>query len=383
LKIAQIIPHFHGIGGIQVCVHNISERLAKNGHEVFIFCRKDRSSKTFSYHKEVFHHFRYTPYLHHIGKWWMNNYIKRLQNKHQFDIWQINGGYPYGILLGDFFLSAKIPCVLRCSGEDIQMHRESNYGVRLHPKIDRLIKKNYRKFSAFVAITETVKQEYSKIGIPDKKIKVIPNGVDIHRIQTSSNSHDILKKHDIPKHAKVILSVGRNHPKKGYSLIPNILKNVLDSGVEAYWIVIGTGSRRLTGKNILGDRVDRLILVDALSIESGKYDIPSDELIAYYNSAHVFAMTSFIETFGIVLIEAMAAGLPVVCFNVPGVRDVMNSDCGTMCNAGNCDAFTDAIINILATDEKSNLHEHCRNYATRFSWDDIAEQYLELYKSLI
>lgn len=72
-----------------------------------------------------------------------------------------------------------------------------------------------------------------------------------------------------------------------------------------------------------------------------------------------------------------------VCFDEPGVRDVMNSDCGTMCNAGNCDAFADAIINILATDEKSNLNEHCRNYAMRFSWDAIAEQYLDLYKSLI
>ena len=345
MKIAHIIPHFHGIGGVQVCVHNISERHARKGHDVRVFCRKNHSNPGLSYKKEPFLHFRFTPRTFPIGKWWMSHYITRLQNKHQFDVWQINGGYPYGILLGDFF-STKIPCVLRCSGEDIQVDLESNYGVRLKPVLDRSIKKDYKKLSTYVAITETVRQEYIKIGIPDKKIKIIPNGVDFKRISGATGTNDIRKQYNLPEPAKVILTVGRNHPKKGCRFISEILKQILSQGVDAYWIVVGKGSARIPGIEVLKGDLDRIICVEAISFDTDGYEIPSDKLIRYYKSADVFAMPSHIETFGIVLIEAMAAGLPVVCFDVPGVRDVMNTKCGTACELGDIDSFAHALNRI-------------------------------------
>ena len=94
-------------------------------------------------------------------------------------------------------------------------------------------------------------------------------------------------------------------------------------------------------------------------------------------------MTSLLETFGIVLIEAVAAGLPVVCFNAPGIRDVMTPDCGIICPMNDIKAFADAIFRLVKREESQVLTEDCHSYAERFSWDIISDKYMELYSYLL
>lgn len=392
MKIAQLIPHFFsGVGGLQVCVHNICKHHVKNGAEVYVF-HSDAPLKGFSSYytlKRIFNSNidrifqKFSTKFYPFSKYIVIFYVDKLQKKYNFDLWQINGGYPCGAFLVDYFRSKKIPCVLRCSGDDIQISEEFDYGVRRNPRIDRIIKENYRKYTALVAITETVKEEYKKIGVPDENIELIPNGVDFERIATFPSTDHIRKKHNIPFNAKVILTVGRNHPKKGYSLIPEILRRILGHGLDVYWVVIGKGSSLIERQKILNKDMDRLILIEEISFGCNKYDIPSDELIQYYKSADLFAMTSMLETFGIVLIEAMAAGLPVVCFDAPGIRDVMNPECGAVCKYGDTESFTQAIIKIVSEKSSAALSARCHEHARQYSWDIIADQYLSLYNSLL
>lgn len=384
MKIAQLIPHFDKLGGIQVCIHNISERIARKGHQVHILCKAHLDSNArYSYDKITFIHFKFSPINYFIGQLWAHSYVAVLQKKHQYDLWQINGGYPYGTALASYFQSRHLPAVLRCSGEDIQTDRDIGYGVRLNPKIDCLVKENYKKYSSLVAISETVKNEYLSIGVSESNIALIPNGVDVDRIAGRNRLDEIRVKHNIPSQSKVILSVGRNHPKKRYGMIPSVLKKLIDKGIDAYWIVIGRGCTRIDGSNLMGEELHRLILIEAISFEKGKFDIPSDELIDYYKCADVFAMTSYIETFGIVLIEAMASGTPVVCFDVPGVRDVMNAEFGIICDSGNEHQFVEAIAKITSSKESNTISDQHRQYTKKFSWDSITEKYLSLYESLV
>jgi len=385
MKIVHLIQQlFTSTGGLQVCLHNICQRHSHTGIDVHVFCcdAKAQSIST-DYKVNNFFNFRAITQLYPITKFLIAAYASRLQEKYKFDIWQIYGGYPYGAFLADFFQMNKIPCVLRCSGDDIQINEELGYGVRLNPKIDRIIKKNYLKYPALVAITETVKDEYKKIGVSDKNINLIPNGVDFERIANFAFTDHIRRKHNIPHSAKIILTVGRNHPKKGYSLIPDILRRILDHGLDVYWIVIGRGTSRIGGREILNKDSNRLILIEEISFSGNKYDIPSDELIQYYKSADLFAMTSMLETFGIVLIEAMAAGLPVVCFDAPGIRDVMIPECGEVCEYGNVESFTQAIIKIVSENNHAALTARCQEHASQYSWNIIVDQYMTLYKTLL
>jgi len=271
---------------------------------------------------------------------------------------------------------------LRCSGDDIQINKEIGYGVRRNPKINRIITENYKKYSEVVAITDTVRQEYLKLKVSSERIKLIPNGVDIDRLQGISKQ-DIRKKHCIPPDSTLILSVGRNHPKKGYALIPNILNMVLNQGIDAYWIIIGRRSSEMKEEIKSLSLSDRIILIEEIEITGSSYDLPPDELIHYYHGADLFAMTSLLETFGIVLIEAVASGLPVVCFNAPGIRDVMTSDCGIICPMNDIKAFADAIFSLVKREESQVLIERRNSYAERFSWDIISDQYLKLYSYVL
>lgn len=385
MKIAHLIPFFfNGVGGLQVCVHNICKHHVNNEADVYVFHSGTLPQEfTPSYTLKKIINLRLPTIIYPFSKYLITLYVAGLQKKYNFDVWQVNGGYPHGAFLADYFKSKKIPCVLRCAGDDIQISEEFGYGVRLNPKVDRIIKKNYRKYSALVAITETVKNEYKKIGVSDKNINLIPNGVDFERISKFPTTNYIRKKHNIPPSAKIIISVGRNHPKKGYSLIPDILRRILDYGFDVYWIVIGRGSLRIEGGEILNKDRNRLILIEEISFSGKKYDIPSDELIRYYKSADLFAMTSMLETFGIVLIEAMAAGLPVVCFDAPGVRDVVIPEGGAICEYGNVESFTQAITKIVAENNLAALAARCREHASQYSWNIIADQYLTLYKTLL
>jgi len=384
MKIAHLIQQlFTNIGGLQVCLHNICQRHSHTGIDVHVFCcdAKAQSIST-DYKVNKFFTFRAITQLYPITKSLIAGHVSRLQKKYKFDIWQIYGGYPYGAFLADFFQKNEIPCVLRCSGDDIQINKEIGYGVRRNPKVNRIISKNYNKYPAVVAITDTVRQEYQKLRVSSERIRLIPNGVDIGRLQGISKQ-DIRKKHGIPPDSTLILSVGRNHPKKGYVLIPDILNMILNRGIDAYWIIIGRRSSEMKKDIKFRSLSDRIILIEEIESTGRSYDLPPDELIHYYHGADLFAMTSLLESFGIVLIEAVAAGLPVVCFNAPGMRDVMTPDCGIICPLNDVEAFADAIFSLVKREESQVLIERCHSYAERFSWDIIADKYLELYSYLL
>lgn len=383
MKIAHLTPHFFNkIGGLQVCVHNISERHSNQGCHVTVFHNGEaRPSFQTSYVLHHFFCFRLITKTYPLSKWIIEYYFKSIQDKNGYDIWQVNGGYPYGVILADFFKKRNIPCVLRCSGDDIQISQELNYGVRRNPKIGKLIEANYKKYSSLIAISDTVKGEYEKIGVPAEKIRSIPNGIDLDRVERLDGDKKRIKKcHEIPDSAKIILTVGRSHPKKGYGLIPKILSYLVDSGEDCYWVVIGKGVSELKSKKTTKITKKRLILLEEIGAQgSGMNDIPSDELICYYKAADVFAMTSLIETFGIVLVEAMAADLPVVGFDVPGVRDVVSADRGILCTPNDLEEFARALKTFL------NSSGHRRNLPaiSKYSWDSIADEYLRLYRELL
>ena len=395
MKVAHLLPSYFGItGGLQVCVHNISTQHTKSLHEIHLFTidnLPDNNLSGFNYNLHKMFPFRFVHITYPLSKFIVARYIDSLQKKYKFDLWQINGGYPYGALLIDYFRKNNIPCVLRCSGDDIQISEEFEYGVRRNKRVDRIIRKKYKKFPVAIAITKTVKNEYLKIGVPEKNIILIPNGVDYNRIVNLSVKQKIRKKYNIPDNALFILSVGRNHPKKRYSIIPKLLNNLLSKDINAFWMIIGKDVSKIKKEEDLKEKVDNLILIEEIGCNNStlknhnqNYTIPSDDLIEYYKSADVFAMTSMLETFGIVIIEAMASGLPIVCFDAPGVRDVMKKTCGIICRNGDNLAFYEALEKFAtcSTEKRKLISNACIENAKKYSWDIIANQYLSVYQNL-
>ncbi|MFA6292660.1 MAG: glycosyltransferase family 4 protein, partial [Victivallales bacterium] len=332
MKIAHLIAQFYPyFGGAEICVHNICRTLSDSGHSATVICTTPPAEEKPELNYDIIHLFPKTCGLLGkmplIGKVYLEYELSMLQRKHKFDLWQVTMGYPLAIYAVDFFRRNKIPCVLRCCGEDIQKYPEIGYGYRLDDKIDALARRNYPLFDGFVALTPSVMAEYLDIGIPENKIRIIPNGVNTAKfaeIKLKSERAAVRRKYGLSETKLLILTVGRYHPKKGFDDIPKIAKILSDNNMAFDWAVVGKNCGQIADKfpecSGLGIRT-----IENFAKSGGEvFSLPSEELIELYCAADIFVLPTLIETFGMVLVEAMAAGLPIVTTDAPGVRDVIS-----------------------------------------------------------
>jgi glycosyltransferase involved in cell wall biosynthesis len=394
MKIAHLIAQFYPyFGGAEICVHNICRTLSDNGHDATVICTTPPADKKPDINYDIIHLLPKTcgllgkiPF---IGKLYLEYALSKLQKKHKFDLWQVTMGYPLGIYAVDFFRNNKIPCVLRCCGEDIQKYPEIDYGYRLDSKIDSLVKDKYPLFNGFVALTPDVREEYEKLGIPREKIRIIPNGVDsakFARIKSSINKAGVKRKYGFSADKPLLLTVGRYHPKKGFDLIPEIAK-ILDCGnMKFEWAVVGKGCGGLDEK-IPSSAKYRIKTIENFARSGGtSFSLPSDELVELYCAADIFVLPTLIETFGMVLVEAMAAGLPIVTTNALGVRDVIDDGInGLKVPVKNPGAVANMVSSIMKNPELSSKLSNNSIHQSRdfYDWDIVTGKYIVLYEEIL
>lgn len=393
MKIGYLISNYlPKIGGAEACIHNLAGGVIKNGHEAVVMTpRRGMGDAAFKY-KVV----RLNPLLNRLffsnfslGRLCLRYLLGRLQRKYRFDLWQITIGYPLGAASVDFFNENGIPCILRCSGEDVQVDPEIKYGYRLNENIDRIIRENYRKFTAMVANSESMKKEYLLLGISEDKITVIPNGVDCARFvpQPDFNREDIRKELGVKSHQKLILTVGRNHPKKGFKRIPRIIKRLAESGLDFKWLLVGKNSleiKVLAEKEGVGAyMIAHEELGPGISL-GGELEVPQDKLIHYYQASDIFVFPTLLETFGIVLLDAMAAGLAIVTTNAPGVNEMIEHGVnGLKSGIKDYENMADLIMKVFSDKElQKRLGRNALSTAKGYDWSAVVNRYIELYKKI-
>lgn len=109
------------------------------------------------------------------------------------------------------------------------------------------------------------------------------------------------------------------------------------------------------------------------------------ELAAMYASCDVFVFPSTTETFGNVVLEAMASGLPVITVDSGGVKDsIIDGYNGIICRPRDADSFTRAIIKLLnAENQISSMAKNARKYALTKSWESVFNQLINDYYSVL
>lgn len=394
MKIAHLIPQFYPyFAGAEICVHNVSRMLSDNGHTSIVICTTPPADKKPVLNYDIIHLFPKTcgllgrmPF---IGKYYLEYELSRLQRKHKFDLWQVTMGYPLGIYAVDFFKKNKIPCVLVCGGEDIQKYPEIGYGYRLNDKIDSLVKNKYPLFDAFVAYTLDVKKEYENIGVPAEKIRIIPIGVDtakFARIKSSIDRIAVKRKYGFSGDSPLLLTVGRYHPKKGFDQIPEIAEKLDRGNIKYEWAIVGKGCDKLNEK-IPSQSKSRIKTIEKFARSGGvSFSLPADSLIELYCAADIFVFPTLIETFGMVLVESMAAGLPIITTNAIGVRDVIrHEENGLAVPVNDPNAVAEAIGLVLKDKSLSaNLSSIAlKEAAETYDWRTVTEKYSELYRCLL
>ncbi|MBL7071872.1 MAG: glycosyltransferase [Candidatus Omnitrophica bacterium] len=390
MKIAHLISnYFPNIGGAQACVHQVANRTVDKGHSAVVITPTPGDGRDDDYNYEIL---RVNPLInrflfinYHLGKIYLERMLDGIQKKYRFDLWQVTVGYPLGAASVDFFNRNGIPCVLRSAGEDIQMLPELNYGYRLNKAIDARVRDNYRKFSALVTAGDSTKNDYLSIGVPEGKISILPNGVDYAKFRTEIDRRAVRDELGIKEDEKLILTVGRNHPKKGYRHIPQIIKKLLAEGLRFKWLLAGKDCeviRSLAETEGHGGHLIVRELAPGYS-KNGDPQIPNEKLIEYYRASDIFVFPTYIELFAKVIIEAMAAGLPIVTTNAPGVDSLIrNNENGLICKAADAGCMAVSVSRLFSDKALADrLGKNALLEAKNYDWSRISDGYLDLYEN--
>jgi glycosyltransferase involved in cell wall biosynthesis len=292
--------------------------------------------------------------------------IIRIKRDCDFNIIDAHYVYPDGfaaVLLGRFF---KRPVVVSARGSDI--HLFANF-----PLIRKLLQYTLSKANRVISVSQALKEAIIRLKVPEKKILVIPNGVDLTKFYPVSKGES-RSKLGLPD-KRVILSVGALIPGKGFHLLIKALKILTEEFNEKnlYLVIVGEGKfrKKLEEQVVLLNLNNQVRLVGA---------IPHCQLNLWYSAADLFCLVSDREGWPNVLLESLACGTPVIASNVWGIPEIIVSDqMGILTNRDEQEIAQGISLAL----KKSWQSETIVRYAREKTWDKVALSLSEVFASVL
>lgn len=383
-------------GGQNVYVRQVGEALGQQGWQVDMFTRKASASDA-----EIVEHSpncrtirlvagpeEFVPRQEIYG--YLPEFVEQLQK------FQEQQQYYYPLVHTNYWLSAKVGMELKKHQSIQQIHTYHSLGavkynsVKVVPTIatTRLnVEKTCLETAERIVATSPQEREHMRSLVSSKgNIDVIPCGTDIDRFGHVSR-RDARRQLDIDPAALVVLYVGRFDERKGIETLVRAVGQSMLRGLANIQLVIAGGSRPGQSDGIERDRIEGI--VDELGMRdftSFPGRLGDDDLHLYYAAANVCVVPSHYEPFGLVAIEAMASGTPVVASDVGGLQyTVVSEKTGLLCPPQDDEAFAKAIDRILSQPHwQLQLGKAARKRVEqKFSWQGVAAQLSELYEELL
>jgi glycosyltransferase involved in cell wall biosynthesis len=211
--------------------------------------------------------------------------------------------------------------------------------------------------------------------LPAAKIGVIPNGVDAAQFAAAIPAD--LTPFGIPKGSRTVLYVGRLDQQKGPSVLLEAMKEVLPAHADLHVLFVGDGPLREKLRAWVGEKK----LDSRVHFVGRRDDVPS-----LLRSATLFVLPSLWEGLPNVVLEAMAAGLPVVAADVEGISElVVHEKTGLVVTPDSPSRLAAAIAWYLEHRERAQQMalEAQRNVVECFTWDHVTTQYEQIYSQLV
>lgn len=218
-----------------------------------------------------------------------------------------------------------------------------------------------------IAISELCRQSIADVyGIPKQQIPCIYNGIDVKRF---THVEEYMCKDDIQ-----FVAIGRLSAEKNYSLMLSAFADVRNRFPETKLVIVGDGELR----EELEQQCVKLNIKDAVFFTG---NIPNVE--KYLWSSQVYLMSSDYEGLPLTVLEAMAAGLPIISTRAGGVVDVVEHEKnGLLINCGDRAGFAAAMERLITSPELCKQFSDCSvSLAQKYSIESCAERYKELYLS--
>lgn len=345
--VGQFPPH---VGGVGVHIHTLSKKLVEEGHEVYVITYP---------HKEI----KDIDGIHVIGTKGLNipgvrglmfkmnakKALEELLEKEDIDI--IHGHYlfPAGAAAVEVGKEHGIKTYVTAHGSDMfELYKKQLF-------MRSPVKKVLRDADGVFAVSNALKHEIIATGVTGiaNKTKLSWNSVDINKF--SSKANDSFKKENKLEDKPIVLFVGNLIKRKN---VESLLEAKKVSQSDYYLVIVGDGPlfKKLSKK------------VEEENIHDVIFTGSRNDVENIIPSCDVLVLPSYSESFGLVLIEALACGKPVIGSDVGGITEIINNDVGLLVNPNKVSSIAKAIDTIIGDDDfRLILSLNARNRAIDFS----------------
>ncbi|MBW4651286.1 MAG: glycosyltransferase family 1 protein [Kastovskya adunca ATA6-11-RM4] len=305
-------------------------------------------------------------------------------------------GIEYSLVHTNYWLSAWVGMEWKKRQKISQVHTYHSLGAVKYQSISAVpmiattrlgVEKAVLESAERIVATSPQEKEHMRSHVSTKgNIDVIPCGTDVERFG-SIDKPAARAALDIDPEALLVFYVGRFDPRKGIETLVRAVGQSQLRNTDKLRLIVGGGSRPGQSDGIERDRIEGIVaelgLTDIVSFPGRLAD---EVLPAYYAAADVCVVPSHYEPFGLVAIEAMASGTPVVASDVGGLQfTVVSEETGLLAPPQDDTAFATAIDRILTNPEwREQLgHGARKRVEEKFSWNGVAQQLSGLYEQLL
>lgn len=392
MKVCQIVPcfpyqeHLNGapneagyhIGGVERHAYILAHELARRGHDVTVFAARSPKHSQLSeiedlavrrISKEISLYNSYLPLS-----------VLRCFDPSEYDLIHAHTPVP---AIADIValknITTRTPLVLTYHND---ITKNGFLGRIVSSIYNMTLGKSLIKNSDVVITTTQSYADNSKLlKSALSKVKVIPNGVDCDQFKPGLDPNLIRKKYGINPLNKLILFVGHLDYYKGCEYLVRALPHIAESVEHVHLLIVGSGPqsgflRQTAAALHIGDRITFAGYVE------------DDELPYIYASADVFVLPSVssYEGFGIVQLEALSSGKPVVTTTLPGVREVDSAGVATLhVPPGDVTGLSQAITKLLSdANLAQQMGQRGRKLAVeQYSWPKVVDQIEAIYFEIL
>lgn len=366
MRIAYCIQDFYRLGGMERILSIKANYLAKHGFEVIIITTDQQGKHP------------YYPLSDSISCYDLNVNYSRSKNRiqyhncitmHKEKLSELLYKIKADIVISMFSQETEfLPKIKDGSKKILELHYNHSivmprlHGLRglYHTYKNKRRVKNIKKYDRFVVLTHEDKEAWKGF----KNIKVISNPQTFKCDKTASLDN------------KRVIAVGRYHEVKRYNLLIDAW-NIVHQEIKNWTLhIVGEGSLRET----LQKQIDTLGLNQTVYLDGASKNIKEE-----YLKSSILTLTSAYEGFGLVIVEAMTCGLPVVSFDCPcGPSDLINNGInGFLVKSGNIEDLADKLIYLIKhSEERKRMGNEAYRYSDKYSEENIMEQWLSLFEKL-
>ncbi|MEG7381092.1 N-acetyl-alpha-D-glucosaminyl L-malate synthase BshA [Bacillus subtilis] len=366
------ITCYPSIGGSGIIATELGKQLAEKGHEIH-FITSSIPFRLNTYHPNIHFHevevnqyavFKYPPYDLALA-----SKIAEVAERENLDIIHAHYALPHAVCayLAKQMLKRNIGIVTTLHGTDITV-------LGYDPSLKDLIRFAIEASDRVTAVSSALAAETYDLIKPEKKIETIYNFID-ERVYLKKNNAAIKEKHGILPDEKVVIHVSNFRKVKRVQDVIRVFRNIAGK-TKAKLLLVGDGPEKSTACE----------LVRKYGLENQVLMLGNqDRVEELYSISDLKLLLSEKESFGLVLLEAMACGVPCIGTNTGGIPEVIkNSVSGFLVDVGDVAAATACAMRILEDEQLSKgftkaAMEMLKN---EFSSQKIVSQYEQIYADL-